>query len=47
MKWTGTERRMRRDLRSKVAEVGMRLGISQREAYRLISENHVRKPQTR
>ena len=45
MKWTGAERRIQQGLRSKVAEVGMRLGISQREAYRLIRENPLRKPQ--
>ena len=43
MKPIGTERRVDHELRAKVSQVSMRLGISQREAYRLIKDKHQKK----
>ncbi len=41
MRVNRVERRVQKALRVKVSQVGMRLGIPQREAYRLIRENHL------
>ena len=38
MAWSGQERRVNLELRRKVAEVSMRLGVSQRDAYKMIKE---------
>ena len=44
MAWTGEERRENLELRRKVAELSMRLGISQRAAYQLIKDQQPRTP---
>ena len=46
MNWTGTERRIHHELRDAVSQLSMRLGIPQREAYKLIKEKHLKKPST-
>lgn len=44
MTWTGEERRVNLEFRRKVAEVSMRLGISQRAAYQLIKDQQPKAP---
>ena len=47
MRVSRVERRVQKALRAKVSQVSMRLGIPQREAYRLIRANHLyRAPRT-
>ena len=46
MNWTGTERRIHHELRATVSQLSMRLGISQREAYKLIKDKHLKKSST-
>lgn len=43
MVWTGNERRVNLEFRAKVADVSMRLGIPQREAYKLIKDKYPKK----